>query len=53
VLVAVHSRVLDQNVQAMNEGSRRGRTVCMGCVYAGDKMLLVNASVKHKGKAKR
>ena len=40
VIRAVHARVLDQNVQAVHEGPRRGRPVCVKCRCVADKALL-------------
>ena len=40
MFVAVHPGVLDQNVQAVNKGSRRCRPIGMECTCVRDKALL-------------
>jgi hypothetical protein len=53
VFVAVHSGVLDENVQAMNKRARGGGTRTLRCVYGRDKELLVSARLKLQRKGKR
>ncbi len=53
VLIAIHSRVLDQNVEAMDKRTRRGGTRTLRCICDRDRKLLESARLKLKGKAKR
>jgi len=53
VVVAVHPRVLNQDVQAMDKRARRGCACALRCIRAGDKGLLVNAALNFKGKGKK
>jgi len=40
VIRPVHARVLDQNIQAVDESPRGGRTVCVKCGSVADKTPL-------------
>jgi len=40
VLIAVHPRILDQDVQAMDKSARRCRPIGMKCTCVRDKALL-------------
>jgi hypothetical protein len=54
VIKAVHPGVLDQDVEAVHKGLRRGRTRALRCLYAGDKrpptVPFVRSSVSRNGK---
>ncbi len=53
VVIAIHPRILDEDVQAMNKRARRGGTCTLRCVCGRDSKLLESARLKLKGKAKR
>ena len=53
VIVAIHPRILDEDVQTMNKRPCRGGPSTLRHVCGGDKELLVNTSSKLKGNGKR